>query len=52
MLAGGKEGLLPRPPPSLEHHQSQAAVLAAAAAAAAGLPIQVIRFSYRIIPKY
>lgn len=40
-LAGGREGLLPRPPPSLEHHQSQAAVLAAAAAAAAGLPIQV-----------
>ncbi|XP_022594643.1 RNA-binding protein 4-like isoform X1 [Seriola dumerili] len=39
--AGGREGLLPRPPPSLEHHQSQAAVLAAAAAAAAGLPIQV-----------
>ncbi|XP_063341407.1 RNA-binding protein 14a isoform X2 [Pelmatolapia mariae] len=38
---GGREGLLPRPPPSLEHHQSQAAVLAAAAAAAAGLPIQV-----------
>ncbi|XP_059207272.1 RNA-binding protein 4-like isoform X2 [Centropristis striata] len=40
-VAGGREGLLPRPPPSLEHHQSQAAVLAAAAAAAAGLPIQV-----------
>ncbi|XP_034746735.1 RNA-binding protein 4-like [Etheostoma cragini] len=40
-IAGGREGLLPRPPPSLEHHQSQAAVLAAAAAAAAGLPIQV-----------
>ncbi|KAF3841054.1 hypothetical protein F7725_006916 [Dissostichus mawsoni] len=37
----GRDGLLPRPPPSLEHHQSQAAVLAAAAAAAAGLPIQV-----------
>ncbi|KAM7398252.1 hypothetical protein PAMA_006245 [Pampus argenteus] len=41
VTAGGREGLLPRPPPSLEHHQSQAAVLAAAAAAAAGLPIQV-----------
>uniref|UniRef100_A0A3Q3NGF3 RNA-binding protein 14 n=1 Tax=Mastacembelus armatus TaxID=205130 RepID=A0A3Q3NGF3_9TELE len=41
LTTGGREGLLPRPPPSLEHHQSQAAVLAAAAAAAAGLPIQV-----------
>ncbi|XP_008304510.1 RNA-binding protein 14a isoform X3 [Stegastes partitus] len=41
IVTGGREGLLPRPPPSLEHHQSQAAVLAAAAAAAAGLPIQV-----------
>lgn len=46
--AGGREGLLPRPPPSLEHHQSQAAVLAAAAAAAAGLPIQVSIFSTRM----
>uniref|UniRef100_A0A3P8TK16 RNA-binding protein 14 n=1 Tax=Amphiprion percula TaxID=161767 RepID=A0A3P8TK16_AMPPE len=41
IVTSGREGLLPRPPPSLEHHQSQAAVLAAAAAAAAGLPIQV-----------
>lgn len=40
-LAGGREGLLPRPAGSMEHHQSHAAVLAAAAAAAAGLPIQV-----------